>query len=463
MTNVYDILTLRNKKGEMEMGSVKKKKSKKIFVSIVILLIIAVIAIFAVRKIKSNQETDENAVNVQSVAVLTGASNMEQNRFSGVVISQKTVKLQKQENRTIKKVYVEVGQAVKAGDKLFEYDTDDINTKIEQANLEVEKLQNAITNSKKQIETINAEKNANPGGDHASYNIEIQTLQNEIKQTEYNVKSKKAEITALKKSLQNVIITSEIDGIVQSIQDSGSSDDNNPSFSDNGNAQDNSYMSIMQTGQYRVKGTVNEQNMFSISAGDKVLIHSRIDENITWTGTIESIDTSNPETGNNNGYVMMGEDDSKKSSRYPFYINLDSMEGLMMGQHVFIEKNIGQQDQKEGLWLSNYYIVEENGEAFVWVADSKDKLEKRKIEVGQKDENLGEYHILSGLTTDDYIAIPQENLQEGSNVNKFDTMVDIPDVDFSDEQGEMQDQIPAEGGEMMLEENMDGMMQELVQ
>jgi len=42
-------------------------------------------------------------------------------------------------------------------------------------------------------------------------------------------------------------------------------------------------------------------------------------------------------------------------------------------------------------------------------------------------------------------------------------MVDIPDVDFSDEQGEMQDQIPAEGGEMMVEENMDGMIQELVQ
>lgn len=444
------------------MGSLKKKKSKKTFVIIAILLIIAVIAFFVVRKVKGNQETDENAVAVQSVAVLTGAGNMEQNRFSGVVISQKTIKLQKQENRTIKKVYVEVGQAVKTGDKLFEYDTDDISTKIEQANLEVEKMQNAITNSKKQIETINAEKNANPGGDHASYNIEIQTLQNEIKQTEYNIKSKKTEITALKKSLQNVIITSEIDGIVQSIQDSGNPDDNNPSFSGNSDSQDNSYMSIMQTGQYRIKGIVNEQNMFSISAGDKVLIHSRVDENITWTGVIENIDTSNPETGNNNGYVMMGDDDSKKSSRYPFYINLDSMEGLMMGQHVFIEKDIGQENQKEGLWLSNYYIVEENGEHFVWVANAKDKLEKRKIEVGQKDEELGEYQISSGLTTNDYIAIPQENLTEGSNINKFDTM-DLPDMDFSIQEDEFQQQNPVEGEETILEENMDGMIQEMVQ
>ena len=252
--------------------------------------------------------------------------------------------------------------------------------------------------------------------------------------------------------MQNVIITSEIDGIVQSIQDSGNPDDNNPSFSGNSDSQDNSYMSIMQTGQYRVKGIVNEQNMFSISAGDKVLIHSRVDENITWTGVIENIDTSNPETGNNNGYVMMGDDDSKKSSRYPFYINLDSMEGLMMGQHVFIEKDIGQENQKEGLWLSNYYIVEENGEHFVWVANAKDKLEKRKIEVGQKDEELGEYQISSGLTTNDYIAIPQENLTEGSNINKFDTM-DLPDMDFSIQEDEFQEQIPVEGEETILEEN----------
>lgn len=419
----------------------KKSKLKKIIIIIAILIIIGIIAFFVFNKLKGNNQNDENKIAVQSVSILTGSMNTMENRFSGVVVSQKTVKLQKEENRTVKKVYVEIGQAVKAGDKLFEYDTDEVSAKIDQETLEVEKLQNSITNSQKQIESINAAKAENPGGDHTSYNLEIQTLENEIKQTQYNITSKNNEITALRKSLKNTVVTSEIDGIVQSINDSSNPDSTNMGY-DSG-TQDNSYMSIMQTGQYRVKGTINEQNMFSINVGEKVIIHSRVDENRTWGGTIESIDTSNPEKNSDGyGYYVSGDDSSNKSSKYPFYITLDSMDGLMMGQHVYIEKNIGQEEPKEGLWLSNYYIVEENGESFVWASNKKDKLEKRKIKIGEKDEELGEYQIVEGLSEEDYIAIPQEGLEEGLDVNKFDTM-DVP-MNIP-----MDDSMMIEGGNVM--------------
>ncbi len=400
----------------------KKQKIKKIIIIVAIVIIIAITAFFIFNKVKGSNENTENKIAVQAISILTGSSNMNENRFSGIVVSQKTVKLQKEENRAIKKVYVEVGQAVKIGDKLFEYDTDEVSAKIDEETLEVEKLQNSITNAQKQIESINAAKAENPSGDHTSYNLEIQTLENEIKQTGYNITSKNNEITRLRKSLKNTVITSEIDGIVQSINDSENSD-----ISYNtGEQQENSYMSIMQTGQYRIKGTINEQNMFSINVGEKVIIHSRVDESKVWGGTIESIDTSNPEKNSNGyGYSMAGDDSSNRSSKYPFYVTLDSMDGLMMGQHVYIEKNIGQQEPKEGLWLSNYYIVEENGESFVWASNKKDRLEKRKIKIGEKNEELGEYQILEGLTIEDYIAIPQEGLSEGLEVNKFDTM-DVP-------------------------------------
>ena len=401
----------------------EKNKKKKFLIIFIILVVIITIGLFVFKKVNRNTENDENKIAVQLVSILTGSADNSQNRFSGVVVSQKTIKLQKEENRTVKKVYVEVGQAVKAGDKLFEYDTDEVSAKIDQETLEVEKLQNAITNAQKQIESINSAKAENPGGDHTSYNLEIQTQENEIKQTQYNITAKNNEIKRLRKSLQNTVIKSEIDGIVQSINDSEHSDTNDMGM---GDTQDNSYMSIMQTGQYRIKGIINEQNMFSISVGEKVIIHSRVDENITWTGTIESIDTSNPEKNSDGyGYMVMGDDGSNKSSKYPFYITLDSMDGLMMGQHVYIEKNIGQTEKKEGIWLSNYFITEENGEYFVWIANKKDKLEKRKIKVGDKNEESGEYQILEGLTNEDYIAIPQENLTEGLDVNKFDTL-DVP-------------------------------------
>ena len=106
------------------------------------------------------------------------------------------------------------------------------------------------------------------------------------------------------------------------------------------------------------------------------------------------------------------------------------MDDFLYFNNVYIEKDIGQNEVKEGLWIPDYFIVEENGEYFVWAADSKEKLEKRKIEIGDKDEELGKYQIKNGLTIEDYIAIPNESLTEGIGVNKFDT-AEIP-VDMSE-------------------------------
>ena len=59
----------------------------------------------------------------------------------------------------------------------------------------------------------------------------------------------------------------------------------------------------------------------------------------------------------------------------------------------------GQEDKKEGLWLSEFYIVDAATDSpFVWAADEDKKLEKRPVILGQYDETLGEYEIADGLT-----------------------------------------------------------------
>ena len=86
----------------------------------------------------------------------------------------------------------------------------------------------------------------------------------------------------------------------------------------------------------------------------------------------------------------------------------------MLGQHVYIEKDNGQEDKKNGLWLSDFFIVDaDSEEPYVWAADEKNRLEKRSVVLGQYDENLGEYEIADGLTLKDCIAYPAENLEEG--------------------------------------------------
>ena len=56
---------------------------------------------------------------------------------------------------------------------------------------------------------------------------------------------------------------------------------------------------------------------------------------------------------------------------------------------------------------------EQEVHSYVWAANSFNRLEKRAIELGEYDENLDQYQILSGLTEDDYIAWPVEGLYEG--------------------------------------------------
>ena len=65
---------------------------------------------------------------------------------------------------------------------------------------------------------------------------------------------------------------------------------------------------------------------------------------------------------------------------------------------------------------SEYYIMQEDDGAYVWAENAKGYIEKRKIELGEYDENMMRYQILSGLTEDDYIAYPEDRVKEGMKV-----------------------------------------------
>ena len=158
-------------------------------------------------------------------------------------------------------------------------------------------------------------------------------------------------------------------------------------------------------------------------------MRSRVDENVTWKGTITAIDTETTADNNSNGSVsyMDGSDSSSEgATKYPFYVTLDSTDGLILGQHVFIEPDYGQTEVKEGIWLDESYIVQDDGDPYVWAANDRNKLEKRKVELGEYDDTLFKYEIVSGLTEEDYITWPMTGLYEGVT-----TVTDENEVDYS--------------------------------
>ena len=95
-----------------------------------------------------------------------------------------------------------------------------------------------------------------------------------------------------------------------------------------------------------------------------------------------------------------------QSSNYPFYVQLDGTNGLMLGQHVYVEPDIGQQEVKTGIWLSDYFINDIDSNRYVWADDGNGKVEKRSVTLGTHDENMMEYQITDGLKEEDAITFP---------------------------------------------------------
>lgn len=402
-------------------------------------IIMTMIVVMATTMGGCTGKSSADKVYVESVSSLNSANSGAQNRYSGVVEPQEVWEVNKNPEKTVKELFVAEGDEVEEGTPLFEYDTDTLKAELAQAELDLEGMRNEITNYQSQIKQLNEEKSTAPEEEKFNYTVQVQSLQNSIKQTEYNIESKKIEMNKKQEAIDNATVTSQMAGVVKAINESG--------MDDMGNSA--AYITILATGDYRVKGLISEQSVWSITEGQTVIIRSRIDEEQTWSGTISKVDTENQESNNNgNGYVSSGSDSGQTASKYPFYIDLDSTDGLILGQHVYIEMDEGQVAAKEGIWLFEGYIEIEEDASYVWVANNRERLERRKVELGEYDENMGEYEIKSGLSEEDYIAYPMPGLYEGVS-----TVTDMEEVDYSsplyNQEGGMEDGMMPDDGELI--------------
>lgn len=410
------------------------------------------------------QETSGDSVYVTSISDLTGQTSGVSNRYAGVVEPQETVSVELESGRTVKEVQVKTGDQVKKGQLLFEYDLSSIQESLEEAQLDLDRLKNEATSLNEQIATLEKEKKKASQDNQLSYTIEIETNKMNLKKNEYSQKSKQAEIDKLQSATGNTEVRSSIDGVIQKIDtsklttdDSSSVDDSSAddsssdsSYGDDSSGSSNAFITILSTGAYRIKGTVNELNVNNIIEGEPVIIRSRVDSSQTWKGTMGTIDKDGASSSSNSSnYGMIDSSDSQTStSTYPFYVNLDSSDGLMLGQHVYIEMDEGQDTEKTGIWLSEVYIVDADTDSpYVWAADSKGKLEKRSVILGQYDEDLGEYEIADGLSKDDCIAYPSDVLEEGmSTTTNIEEAMDTDNVDMEplDDSSFSEDSLPDE-------------------
>ena len=353
--------------------------------------------------------TKENQVFVQKVSDLAQLGGIAvTDRFNGMVVSENVTEIQRDKDKVVEQLLVREGDDVTEGQTLFSYDTDQLQLTLEKQRLELEQLSASIENYGQQIIQLEKDRERANSGDKLKYTIQIQTNQIDLKEAELKLKSKQSEVQKSEHLLSNAVVKSPVDGRVTAISEEGTDEYGKPK----------AYITIQQTGSYRVKGTLNELQRGAVMEGSRIRMESRRNPEEFWMGTVTLVDYENPVQNNNNGYYISGDsDEMSASSRYPFYADIDNMEGLLLGQHVYVQLEQGEQPQ--GLFISPEFIVyREDGAACVW-AEERGRLTQRTVELGAFNDRTGTQQILSGLTEDDYIAFPDPGVcAEGAPVTR---------------------------------------------
>lgn len=400
----------------------KKKKGWIVVLVIVLLAALAVGGYFAWQHFSGGAAVEGTAY-VQSVSEITGVGYVGQsNRYSGIVESKEVIEINPDSTMTIKECFVEAGDTVTAGLPLFVYDVDELTLAHEQLLIDITGLEGTIITCNEEIVQLDKRIAKAKEADLYDLKLEKQTVELNLKKTTYELEDKKLKSEQMQLIIADSVVTSPVDGIVRSVRSDESS--NNPFSYMGGGNESSAYITIVAGSDYCVKGSISEQTVHSIYEGMPVIIRSRVDKNFSRSGEIYMINTESSENSGSQD-MYYGMDSGERASKYSFYVSLEDISGLIIGQHVYIELGSVQEEEQSSWKLPSYYLINEDGAYFVYAANSKERIEKRAVTLGQYDEMTDCYEITAGLELQDLIAFPDEVIEVGM---KASTTQHVPEV-----------------------------------
>ena len=398
-------------------------------------------------------------VNVEQASMLTTAVTSS-DKFAGMVVSENVVEIERDTEQKLDELYVAVGDTVRVNEKLFEYDTDTLSLTIDKQQLEIDKLTQQIkdlttqkTNLEKQIkEEKTKKKNKQNAELLATLDLNLRSVTADLTDQNYKKNSLQAEINYNKDMLKNAAVRSPIKGVVRSINESGSP-----------------YITIQQDGAFQVKGTLNELSLNAgIMEGVGVTILSRVDPTQFWTGVVTLVDYNAGSSNEQEGMYGGMNDGMSTATSYPFYITLDNTNGLLLGQHVYIQISAAAIGD-DLLRIPEGYVMDIAMDETTWLTTGtvwtvnmdNQTLTKTTVTLGEYDSTYGTYVILDGITAESYLADPADDgVKEGASVHMLGELEymgqtePVPTTEPTGETGEtIGTDIPTEpdGGDMEFE------------
>ena len=306
---------------------------------------------------------------------------------------------------TVDKVEVENGDVVEKGDILFTYKNDQVQSQVEQLELQLnsaknqkEEINKQNAEAKKQLEDLKKAGLENqmalggqmPNlGQKAGGEISTGSVDEQIKLLEKQIKALKDK--------EYYKVTAPIGGKVILAESS-----TNPT---------QPYITV-ESGDYYISGSVNEKDQPKIKEGQEVQI-TILSTNKNINGKISSVGN----TPIDNGASLAAQTGAQggaggNMSYYEVKITPDSQEDLTNGFHVQASVNL----DKKPIEIPKEAILSVDNEEFVF-KNVDGKLVKQVITYSPKEGSEDEVIVSSGLNEEDKIVSnPTPNMKEGMNV-----------------------------------------------
>ena len=306
---------------------------------------------------------------------------------------------------TVDKVEVENGDVVEKGDTLFTYKNDQVQSQVEQLELQLnsaksqkEEINKRNAETKKQLEDLKKAglENQMPQGgqmpnlgQNAGGEISTGSVDEQIKLLEKQIKALKDK--------EYYKVTAPIGGKVILAESS-----TNPT---------QPYITV-ESGDYYISGSVNEKDQPKIKEGQEVQI-TILSTNKNINGKISSVGN----TPIDNGASLAAQTGAQggaggNMSYYEVKITPDSQEDLTNGFHVQASVNL----DKKPIEIPKEAILSVDNEEFVF-KNVDGKLVKQVITYSPKEGSEDEVIVSSGLNEEDKIVSnPTPNMKEGMNV-----------------------------------------------
>ncbi|MDC4249794.1 efflux RND transporter periplasmic adaptor subunit [Clostridium perfringens] len=306
---------------------------------------------------------------------------------------------------TVDKVEVENGDVVEKGDTLFTYKNDQVQSQVEQLELQLnsaksqkEEINKQNAEAKKQLEDLKKAglENQMPQGgqmpnlgQNAGGELSTGSVDEQIKLLEKQIKALKDK--------EYYKVTAPIGGKVILAESS-----TNPT---------QPYITV-ESGDYYISGSVNEKDQPKIKEGQEVQI-TILSTNKNINGKISSVGN----TPIDNGASLAAQTGAQggaggNMSYYEVKITPDSQEDLTNGFHVQASVNL----DKKPIEIPKEAILSVDNEEFVF-KNVDGKLVKQVITYSPKEGSEDEVIVSSGLNEEDKIVSnPTPNMKEGMNV-----------------------------------------------